>query len=540
MMRQPVDDENDDDEDEMVQLYDTTLRDGAQGEGVSFSLHDKIRIARRLDDLGIHYIEGGWPGANLKDDAFFAEARQLVLKRARLVAFGCTRRAKVPAEQEPLLRRLLDADTSVCAIFGKSWDLHVAEVLRVTRDQNLEMIADSIAFLKAHGREVVYDAEHFFDGYRADPAYALATLHAARGAGADVLVLCDTNGGSLPSEVAAAVERVCAVLPAPVGIHTHNDCELGVANTIAAVEAGAIHVQGTINGYGERTGNANLCSIIPVLRLKLGRECISDEDLAKLTETAAFVDEVANMPPEEHRPFVGRSAFAHKAGMHVDGVAKNPHTFEHIDPRRVGNARRILVSELSGSSSIVAKAAEYGVDLSRQSPETRAILDLVSRLEHDGYVFEGAEASFELLLKKAAGGTRKLFDLLGFRVIVERRGHDDEPITEATLKIAVNGETCLTAAEGDGPVHALDRAMRNALEQFYPELKQVRLTDFKVRVVNVKEGTAAKVRVLVESADEHASWSTIGVSTNVIEASWQAIADSVEYALMRSEGRGTK
>lgn len=524
----------------MVHLYDTTLRDGSQGEGVSFSIHDKLRIAHKLDDLGVHYIEGGWPGANLKDDAFFQEARRIVLKRARLVAFGCTRRAKVPADDEPLLRQLLDAETPVCAIFGKSWDLHVAEVLRVSREQNLAMIADSVAFLKAHGREVVYDAEHFFDGYKADPLYALATLSAAREAGADVLVLCDTNGGCLPSEIGAIVGRVVEAGSTPVGIHTHNDCEMGVANAIAGIQAGAVHVQGTINGYGERTGNANLCSIIPVLRLKLGRECISDEDLAKLTETAAFVDEVANMPPDEHRPFVGRSAFAHKAGMHVDGVSKNPMTFEHVDPRRVGNARRILVSELSGSSSIVAKAAECGVDLSRQSPETRTILDTLSRLEHDGYVFEGAEASFELLLKKAAGETRKLFDLLGFRVIVERRGHDEEPITEATLKIAVNGETCLTVAEGDGPVHALDRAMRDALERFYPELRHVRLTDFKVRVVNVKEGTAAKVRVLVESADDHASWSTIGVSTNVIEASWQAIADSVEYALVRSEGRGKK
>ncbi len=520
----------------MVYLYDTTLRDGSQGEGVSFTLQDKLRIARRLDELGIHYIEGGWPGSNLKDEQFFTAARDLELKRAKLVAFGCTRRAEVPAEEEPLLRNLLVTGTSVCAIFGKSWELHVVEVLRTTRDRNLEMIADSIRFLKASGREVVYDAEHFFDGYKADPGYALATLQAAQEAGADVLVLCDTNGGSLPSQVARGVERARTELRAPLGIHTHNDCEVGVANAVAAVEAGAVHVQGTMNGYGERTGNANLCSIIPILKLKLGLECLSDEDLRKLADTSAFIDEVANMPPDEHRPFVGRSAFAHKAGMHVDAVIKSPATFEHNDPAAVGNQRRILVSELSGSSTIAAKAKEYGIDIERRSPEARALLDQLSRLENEGYVFEDAEASFELLMRQATGRYQPLFTLLGFRVIVEKRGHDEEPITEATLKVEVNGQQLLTVAEGDGPVHALDGALRRALEHFYPDLRLVRLTDFKVRVVNVKEGTAAKVRVLVESADEHGSWSTIGVSTNVIEASWQAILDSVEYGLARARG----
>jgi 2-isopropylmalate synthase len=517
----------------MVHLYDTTLRDGSQGEGVSFSLHDKLRIARKLDDLGLHYIEGGWPGSNLKDITFFEEAKRLGLKRAKLVAFGCTRRSKQRAEEEPLLRNLLDAETAVCAIFGKSWSLHVSDVLRTTLDENLAMIEDSVRFLKANGREVVYDAEHFFDGFKADQKYALATLEAAQRAGADVLVLCDTNGGSLPSEVMRAVQWVRSRLAAPIGIHTHNDCELGVANSIAAVQAGAVHVQGTMNGYGERTGNANLCSIIPILRLKLGIDCLSDEDLQRLADTSAFVDEVANMPPAENRPFVGRSAFAHKAGMHVDAITKNPATFEHIDPERVGNARRILVSELSGGSTVEAKAGEYGLDLSRRAPQARALVEQLSRLEHEGYVFEDAEASFELLMKKATGQYRKLFDLLGFRVIVERRGMDEEPITEATLKLMVDGRPVHTVAEGDGPVHALDGAMRQALEQFYPELKLVRLTDFKVRVVNVKEGTAARVRVLVESADEHGSWSTIGVSTNVIEASWQAIVDSIDYALNR-------
>ncbi|MBI3911555.1 MAG: citramalate synthase, partial [Armatimonadetes bacterium] len=517
----------------MVELYDTTLRDGSQAEGVNFSLADKLRIARKLDELGIHYIEGGWPGSNLKDAAFFQEAPALHLRRAKLAAFGCTRRPDRAPEDEPLLQTLLHSGTPVCTIFGKSWALHVTEVLRTTPEENLRMIRDSVAYLKAHGREVIYDAEHFFDGYKQDPGYALATLQAAQEGGADRVVLCDTNGGSLPWEVGDITARVRSLVRLPLGIHTHNDCELAVANAIAAIQAGATHVQGTINGVGERTGNASLISIIAILNLKMGLECLRDEDLERLTEFSAFFDEVANLPPNERQPFVGRCAFAHKAGMHVDAIAKNPHTFEQIDPRRVGNTRRILVSELSGSSTVTLKGKEFGLDLSRRSPETRGILDRIMRLEHEGYVFEGAEASLELLMKRATGHYRKLFDLIGFRVIVEKRGHDEEPITEATLKIAVDGQQMLTVAEGDGPVHALDGAMRKALEHFYPELQNVRLTDFKVRVVDAKEGTAAKVRVLVESADDRRSWSTIGVSTNIIEASWQALADSVEYALSR-------
>jgi 2-isopropylmalate synthase len=520
----------------MVTLYDTTLRDGSQGEGVHFSLQDKLRVARKLDEIGIHYIEGGWPGSNPKDEAFFCEARSLVLKRAKLAAFGCTRRARGTAAEDPNLLKLVESEAPVLTIFGKSWTVHVTDVLRATLDENLEMIADSVRFLKSQGREVIYDAEHFFDGYRADPEYALATLEAARGAGADLLVLCDTNGGNLPSQVATVVREVQTRLRTPVGIHTHNDCEMGVANAIAAVEAGAVQVQGTMNGFGERTGNANLCSIIPILKLKLGIDCVTDANLAHLTEASAFIDEVANMPPNEHRPFVGRSAFAHKAGMHVDAIAKSPAMYEHIEPSKVGNSRRVLVSELSGGSSMVLKAQEYGLHLAKRAPETRALLEQVARLEHDGYVFEGAEASFELLMMKATGGYEKLFDLIGYRVIVAKRGHEEEPITEATLKVAVDGQEMLTVSEGDGPVHALDGALRKALEHFYPELRQIRLTDFKVRVVNVKEGTAAKVRVLVESADDRESWSTIGVSTNVIEASWQALADSVEYGLTRRAG----
>jgi 2-isopropylmalate synthase len=517
----------------MIRIYDTTLRDGSQGEGVSFTVQDKLRIARRLDEIGIHYIEGGWPGSNPKDISFFEAARDLRLHQAKLAAFGSTRRKNMRAADDPLVVQLAESGTSVITIFGKSWLLHVREVLNVSPEENLAMISDTVAYLKSRGIEVVYDAEHFFDGYRDDRGYALDTLRAAHEAGAEILVLCDTNGGSMPWEMGEIMRDVGAAVPSPIGIHTHNDCELGVACAVEAVRAGAVQVQGTFNGFGERTGNSSLCSIIPILKLKMGLECISDEQLARLTEVSAFVDELANMTPDEHRPFVGRSAFAHKAGTHADAVRKNPRTCEHIDPMLVGNRRRILVSELSGGSTIVWKTEEMGVDLQKGSPETRRILERVARLESEGYVFEGAEASFDLLVKKETGAYEKLFDLVGFRVIVDRRGQGEDPVTEATLKIAVDGVQMLTVAEGDGPVHALDGAMRKALVHFYPELNDVRLTDFKVRVVDAKDGTAARVRVLVEGADESGSWSTIGVSTNIIEASWQALADSVEYALLR-------
>jgi 2-isopropylmalate synthase len=524
----------------MIQLYDTTLRDGSQGEGVSFTVQDKLRIARRLDELGIHYIEGGWPGSNPKDIAFFEAARELRLSHAKLCAFGSTRRKGIRAAEDPLILQLAESGAPVVTIFGKSWMLHVTEVLNTTGDENLAMIQDTVGFLTSRGLEVVYDGEHFFDGYKDDAEYALATLAAAKEGGAGIVVPCDTNGGTMPWEVAQIIGQVRERLGGPVGIHTHNDCELGVANSIAAIQAGACHVQGTMNGYGERTGNANLCSIIPVLKLKMGLDCLSDAQLERLSEVSAFVDELANMAPDEHRPFVGRTAFAHKAGTHADAVRKNPRTCEHIDPAKVGNRRRVLVSELSGGSTIVWKTEELGVSLEKKSPHTRRILEKIARMEASGYVFEGAEASFDLLVKKETGAYEKLFDLVGFRVIVEKRGHDEEPITEATLKIAVNGQQQLTVAEGDGPVHALDGAMRKALTHFYPELADIRLTDFKVRVVDAKDGTAAKVRVLVEGADGQESWSTIGVSTNVIEASWQALADSVEYALLkrRAERQG--
>ncbi len=517
----------------MIQLYDTTLRDGSQGEGVSFTVQDKLRIAQRLDEFGVHYIEGGWPGSNPKDIAFFEAARELKLKNAKLCAFGSTRRKGMRAADDSLIQQLVDGGAPVVTIFGKSWLLHVREVINVTPEENLAMIADTVGYLKSRGVEVIYDGEHFFDGYKDDPEYALSCFRAARDAGADMLVPCDTNGGTMPWEIEAIVSSIKRDLGVPVGIHTHNDCELGVAAAIAGIRGGATHVQGTINGFGERTGNSSLCSIIPILQLKMGLECVRPDRLAHLSELSAFVDELANMPPDEQRPFIGRSAFAHKAGTHADAVRKNPRACEHIEPALVGNRRRILVSELSGGSTVVWKAEDMGLGLDKRSPETRRILEKVARLENEGWVFEGAEASFELLVKKETGAHQRAFDLISFRVITERRGHDQEPITEATLKVSVGGEQRLTVAEGDGPVNALDGALRKALLHFYPALSQVRLTDYKVRVVDAAEGTAARVRVLVESADEEGSWSTIGVSTNVIEASWLALADSVEYALLK-------
>ena len=519
----------------MIQLYDTTLRDGSQGEGVSFTVKDKLRIARRLDEFGMHYIEGGWPGSNPKDIAFFEAAKtELQLQHAKLCAFGSTRRKRMRASEDDLILQLADSGAPVVTIFGKSWTLHVAEVLNATPEENLEMIADTVGFLKSRGLEVIYDGEHFFDGYKENPEYALSCLQAAQEAGADILVPCDTNGGTMPWEVERIVAEVVARFPRTrIGMHMHNDCEFGVANTIAGIRAGATHVQGTMNGFGERTGNANLCSIIPTLKIKMGLECVTDEQLAGLADLSAFVNELANMPPNEHQPWIGRSAFAHKAGTHADAVRKNPRTCEHIEPGLVGNKRRILVSELSGGSTIVWKAEDLGIGLDKKSPTTRRILEKVAALEAEGFVFEGAEASFELLVEKEMGTYQPIFDLERFRMNLSNRAEDAEPITEAVIKLKVKGEDVHVAADGDGPVHALDGALRKALLPFYPELAQVRLTDYKVRVVDAKEGTAAKVRVLVESSDEHGSWNTIGVSHNVIKASWQALADSLEYALIK-------
>ena len=513
-----------------VILYDTTLRDGSQAEGVNFSLEDKLRIARKLDEFGMDYVEGGWPGSNPKDIEFFERMKKVRFSHAKLAAFGSTRRPNTSAAEDEQVQMLVAAETPVVTIFGKSWDFHVTHALKIPLQANVDMIADTVSFLAARVPEVVYDAEHFFDGYKKNREYALKCLQAAAEAGAAILVLCDTNGGALPHEVAEIVQAAKASLEAPIGIHTHDDSACGVANSLAAVRNGAVQVQGTVNGYGERCGNANLCAIVANLRLKLGCDCLKPDSLAHLTGLSQYVDEVANLAPNTRQPYVGRSAFAHKAGIHVDSILKHRSTYEHVDPESVGNSRRMLVSELSGGSTIVSKATKHELDLTKKSPETRAILKHVAELEQEGYSFEGAEASFELLLMQHVGTYRKLFDIEGFRVIVERRGQE-EPLTEATVKIRVNGQKQLTVAEGDGPVHALDSALRKALARFYPELAEIKLTDFKVRVVNVREGTAARVRTIIDSSDGEETWSTVGVSTNMIEASWHALVDSVLYGL---------
>ena len=522
-----------------IWVYDTTLRDGAQGQGISFSVEDKIKIARRLDAFGMDYVEGGWPGAMPKDAEFFERMRAIPLKHARLAAFGSTRHAGIRAADDPLLRALLDAHTPVITLFGKSWDFHVRDALRVSLDENLAMIRDSVRFLKDNGREVIFDAEHFFDGYKANPDYALSALRAAAEAGADALVPCDTNGGTLPHEVGQIIARVAAEFPGVViGMHPHNDGDCGTANALSAVLSGAVQVQGTINGYGERTGHADLIPIVAALRLKMGRDCLTEAALADLTDLSQFVDEISNVSPDPCAAYVGRNAFTHKAGVHVDAIAKaSPVAYEHIDPALVGNVRRLPVSEMSGGATIAHKASEIGIELSKRSPETRRVLSEVEAREHQGYSFEGAEASFELLLRKATGRYRKLFDLVGFRVLVDKRG-EDEPITEATLRLRVGDQEFLTVAEGDGPVHALDGALRKALVTIYPQLNDIRLTDFKVRIVSTGAGTAARVRTIVESTNHRGeSWSTVGVSTNIIEASWQALVDAVEYGLHKEQAK---
>jgi 2-isopropylmalate synthase len=522
-----------------VFVYDTTLRDGSQGEGVSFSVEDKVKIARRLDAFGVDYIEGGWPGAVPKDTEFFARMAAVPLRHARLAAFGSTRRPNVAAEDDAQLKGLLEAQTPVVTIVGKSSAWHVTETLRVPLEENLAMIADSVRFLKGHGREVVFDAEHFFDGYKEEGGYTLRALEAAATAGADCLCLCDTNGGTLPHEVYEIVRAVVERFPGvSVAIHPHDDGDCGTANALAGVRAGANQVQGTVNGYGERTGNANLIPVVAALRLKMGRDCLSDAAMRELTALSQFVDEVANVTSNPKAAYVGRNAFTHKAGLHADAIAKAPRAYDHVEPSDVGNVRRLLVSEQSGSATIAQKAADLGYVLDKRAPETRAVLNAVTEREREGYAFEGAEASFELLLKRATGEYRTLFELVGFRCLVEKRAGDDYPVTEATLRVRVAGQEMLTVAEGDGPVHALDGALRSALLRFYPELANIRLTDFKVRVVTMGEGTASKVRAIVESTSHGGDvWSTVGVSTNIIEASWQALVDAVEYGLLKEKGK---
>lgn len=517
-----------------ILLYDTTLRDGTQREGLSLSLDDKLRIARVLDELGIDYIEGGWPGSNPKDIAFFEQAASLDLSHARITAFGSTRRADLAVDQDPQMRLLLEANTPVVTVFGKSWDLHVTDVLHTTLAENLCMIEDSVTWLCDHNREVVYDAEHFFDGYEADPEYAVQTLHAAAQAGASVLVLCDTNGGTLPGRLGEIVDEVARQVDLPLGIHCHNDSGLAVANSLIAVEHGAVHVQGTINGYGERCGNADLCTLIPNLQIKMGLDCISDRQLRSLTEVSLYVSNRANLSPDHHQPYVGYSAFAHKGGMHVNGMVKCEASFQHVDPTLVGNQKRIVVSELAGRSNILYKVHEYGLGFDLGHDQARALVAQIKELENKGFQFEGAEASVELLIRRTQAGYTPPFRLIDFHILV-REKENGMMSSEAVVKIKVGDAVMLTAAEGNGPVNALDQAVRKALLPYYPRLEPVHLVDYKVRILDGDAGTAATTRVLIDSSDGEQRWSTVGSSSNIIEASWQALADSLEYVLIRTE-----
>ncbi|CAM5784327.1 MULTISPECIES: citramalate synthase [Brevibacillus] len=515
-----------------VCLYDTTLRDGTQGEGVSLSVEDKVKIALRLDQFGIDFIEGGWPGSNPKDMAFFERIKEIPLQHATITAFGSTCRPNVPAAEDENLRALLQSGVSAAAIFGKSWDLHVTDALKTTLDENLRMVADSVGFLKSKGLTVLFLAEHFFDGYKANPVYALRVLEAAEGAGADWIVLCDTNGGSLPHEIYETVKTVKGSLQTRLGIHPHNDCELAVANALAAVQAGAEQVQGTTNGIGERCGNVNLVSVIPNLQLKMGYQCVEPEQLQQLTKLSRFVAEVANMAMPNNQPFVGNSAFAHKGGIHVSAVLKDPKTYEHIDPELIGNKRRVLVSELSGQSNLLAKTDELDIDVALDKQEAREIIQRIKEREFQGYQYEGAEASLSLMLLDAGGKLEQLFTLDSFKILMEKSA-DRSILSEATVKLHVNGQLVHTAAEGNGPVNALDNALRKALENHFPCLSEMHLTDYKVRVLDENGATAAKVRVLIESGRKGEKWSTVGVSTNVIEASWEALVDSIRYLLWK-------
>ena len=515
-----------------VYLYDTTLRDGTQGEGISLSVEDKIKIALRLDQFGIDFIEGGWPGSNPKDMAFFERVREIPLQHAKVTAFGSTCRPNVAASEDENLQALIASGVSAAAIFGKSWDLHVTDALKTTLEENIRMVADSVAFLKEKGLTTLFLAEHFFDGYKANPRYALRVLEAAEEAGADWIVLCDTNGGSLPHEVYDIVKNAVSQLRVPIGIHPHNDSGVAVANALAAVQAGAKQVQGTINGIGERCGNVNLISVVPNLQLKLGFSCITNEQLQDLTQLSRYVAEIANMTLPNNQPFVGHSAFAHKGGIHVSAVLRDPKTYEHIEPENIGNKRRVLVSELAGQSNLLAKMEELEIDLSLDREKAREVITRIKEREFQGYQYEGAEASLTLMLLEAAGKLKNLFTLDSFKILMEKAAV--QSITsEATVKLSVNGETVHTAADGNGPVNALDNAMRKALEGYYPCIANMHLADYKVRVLDENGATAAKVRVLIESASNGEKWSTVGVSTNVIEASWEALADSIRYMLWK-------
>jgi len=517
----------------MIQTYDTTLRDGTQREGISLSCADKLRIACKLDELGVAFIEGGWPGSNPKDAEFFERAQDIEWRTALVAAFGSTCRAQGGPEDDANIQALLDARTPVCTVVGKSWTLHVADVLRTTLDDNLRMIEQSLAYLRAQGRRVIYDAEHFFDGYKADPAYALETLKAAVRGGAETVVLCDTNGGALPWETVEIVRAVKVALDHPLGIHAHNDSECAVAISLAAVREGVIQVQGTINGYGERCGNANLCAIIPDLELKLGLHCLPEGHLPKLHEVAHFVAEVANLAPDEHMAYVGNSAFAHKGGIHVAAMRRNGYSYQHVDPTLVGNQQRVVVSELSGRGNLLSKAEEYGLDVNGGS-EVADVLSEIKTLEAQGFSFEAAEASVAMMMQRQQPDYTPPFELIDFSVNVEhRRGRGI--FAEATVKVRVDGEVQHTAAEGNGPVNALDMALRKALISHYPDIANFHLADYKVRILNSDSGTAATTRVLIDTQNGTKRWSTVGASANIIEASWRALADAVEYGLTMKE-----
>jgi 2-isopropylmalate synthase len=525
-----------------VQLYDTTLRDGAQQEGISLSVEDKLKICQKLDELGIDFIEGGWPGSNPKDTEFFAQAQNLRLAHSTLVAFGSTRHANSQVDKDLNLQALLQAKTKVVTIVGKSWDKQVTRVLETTLEENLSMVADSISYLRAEGLKVFFDAEHFFDGYKGNPEYALQVVVAAAKAGTECVVLCDTNGGTLPRQITEAIKAVQKASPVPLGIHTHNDAELAVANSLAAVEAGVIQVQGTINGYGERCGNANLCSIIPTLKLKMGIDCVTDEQLSKLSDVSRYISELANMPHYDRLPYVGDDAFTHKGGIHVSGLIKWEDSYQHINPNLVGSRPHVVVSELAGKGSIIFKAKERGLPVPK-GKEIEEVLKQIKLLEKQGFQYDVAEASFDLLLRRAQPDYQPPFELVDFIIVVEKRrrpptkGSQEEPLSEATIKVKVDNRVVHTAAEGDGPVNALDQALRKALLQFYPDLSAVKLIDYKVRILEETAGTASQVRVLIESSDGKENWKTVGSSTNIIEASWLALADSIEYWLIKQAGK---
>ncbi len=518
-----------------IEILDSTLRDGAQGEGISFSVEDKLAVTRLLDDLGVPYIEAGNPGSNPKDLEFFRRAGELRLRHAKLVAFGSTRRKDIPAEEDANVQALLTAGTDTVALFGKCWDLHVRDILKTTDEENFRMIRDTVAFFKARGKRVIFDAEHFFDGYKRNPAFALAALEAAVDAGADVLSLCDTNGGAFPQEVYDITRTVVERFPAVVtGIHVHNDGGMAVANTVMAVEAGAAHVQGTYLGFGERSGNANLSAIIPNLQLKRGMACIPAEAMPRLTAAARSMAEIANVRLQRGEPYVGGSAFAHKAGMHADGVLKNPLTFEHIDPEAVGNERRFLMSEITGRTAVLEKIRRFCPDIDKTSPALQDILSALKTMELEGYQFEGADGSFELLVRKCLRRVPAFFELVYYRITGEKP-YDEGQSAIATLKVRVGDRCEIAAGEGNGPVNGLDRALRTALSSFYPTLAGVHLVDYKVRVMDSRQATAAKVRVLITSTDGVREWTTVGVSSDVIEASWIALSDSIEYKLIKDK-----